>query len=167
MKKIIVLGGAGVMGAEAVRQLIKRTDAEIVIADSSAKSLKRIAAELGNRVSVVEIDVDDHAALVKLLKGTDVAVSTIGPFYKFSNRLVKACIDAGVHFLDIDDDFDSTRESLELDDEAKKAGITAIKGCGASPGITNIIAKHAADKLDKVDDIRIYWAQSGIDPTGP
>ncbi len=167
MKKIVALGGAGVMGAELVRQLIKRTDAEIIVADASVKALKRIAAELGKRGRTVEINVDDSAALVKLLKGADIAVSTIGPFYKFGNRIVNACIDAGVNFLDIDDDFDATKDCLDLNDEAKKAGIIAVIGCGASPGITNILAKHAADKLNSVDDIRIYWAQSGIDPTGP
>ena len=167
MKKIVSLGGAGVMGIELLRQMIKRTDAEIVVADANAKALKKVTTEFGTRISAVEINVNDHDVLVKLLQGKSIAVSTLGPFYKFGNRMVKACIDAGVNCLDIDDDFDSTRECLELDDEAKKAGITAIKGCGASPGITNIIAKHAADKLDKVDDVRIYWAQSGIDPTGP
>ena len=167
MHKIVALGGAGVMGTELLRQIIKRSDAEIVVADASAKALKRSVAEFGARISATEINVNDHVALVKLLKGASIAVSTLGPFYKFGNRMVKASIDAGVHFLDIDDDFDATKECLALHDKANKAGITAIIGCGASPGITNIIAKHAADKLDKVDDIRIYWAQSGIDPTGP
>jgi len=167
MHKIVALGGAGVMGTELLRQIIKRSDAEIVVADASAKALKRSVAEFGTRISATEINVNDHDALVKLLKGASVAVNTLGPFYKFGNRIVKACIDAGVNFLDIDDDFDATKDCLELNEAAKSAGIMAIIGCGASPGITNIIAKHAADKLDKVDDIRIYWAQSGIDPTGP
>lgn len=167
MTKIVALGGAGVMGTELLRQIIKRTDAEIVVADASAKALKRSVEEFGTRISPAQIDVQDHDALVKLLKGANVAVSTIGPFYKFGNRIVKACIDAGVNFLDIDDDFDSTKACLDLDQDASRAGIIAVKGCGASPGITNILARFASDKLDSVEDIRIYWAQSSIDPTGP
>ncbi len=165
--KIVSLGGAGIMGMELLRQLIKRSDAEIVVADANVKALKKCTQEFGNRIKAIEIDVNDNDALVKLLKGASIAVSTIGPFYKIGTRVVKACIDAGVNFLDIDDDFDSTRDSLELDEYARKAGVIAVKGCGASPGITNILAKYAADKLDNVDDIKIFWAQSGIDPTGP
>jgi saccharopine dehydrogenase (NAD+, L-lysine-forming) len=123
-------------------------------------------AEFGNRISTVQSDVNDHGALVKLLKDVDLVVCTLGPFYKFGDRIVRACIEAGVNYLDIDDDFDSTRECLELDEQARAAGILAVKGCGASPGITNMLAKYAADKLDSVDDIRIFWGQSGIDPTG-
>jgi len=28
---------------------------------------------------------------------------------------------------------------------------------GASPGITNAVAKYAADRLDQVDEIRMRW----------
>ncbi len=167
MKHIIVFGGAGTMGSEVVRQLINRTDARITVADASTKALNRLAAELGDRIEATTIDVSDFAGLVQLMKRADVAVSTVGPFYKYGSELIKASIAAGVDFVDIDDDFDATAESLSLDEQAKRAGITAIIGMGASPGVTNIIAKYGADKLDAVKEIRIFWAESAIDPTGP
>lgn len=167
MKHIIVLGGAGTMGSEVVRQLINRGDARITVADASSKALIRLAAELGDRIDTSVIDVNDFDRLVQLMKTADVAVSAVGPFYKYGSKLVKASIAAGVNFVDIDDDFDATAESLSLDEEAKKAGTTAIIGMGASPGITNIIAKYGADKLERVNEIRLFWAESAIDPTGP
>ncbi len=167
MKHLLVLGGAGTMGSEVVRQLAKRSDAKITVADASAKALNRLVAELGDRIDVSTIDVNDFNGLVKLMKTSDVAISAVGPFYKFGSKLVKASIAAGTNFVDIDDDFDATLESLSLDEEARRAGITAIIGMGASPGVTNIIAKYGADKLHQVDEIRIFWAESAIDPTGP
>ncbi len=167
MKHIVVLGGAGTMGSEVVRQLTQRSDAKITIADASSKALNRLAAELGDRIDTSVIDANDFDSLFQLMKGADVAVSTIGPFYKYGSKLVKASIAAGVNFVDIDDDFDATSESLSLDEEAKKAGITAIIGMGASPGVTNIIAKYGADKLERVNEIRLFWSESAIDPTGP
>jgi saccharopine dehydrogenase-like NADP-dependent oxidoreductase len=167
MKHIIVLGGAGTMGSEVVRQLIERSDAKITAADANTKALKRVASELGDKIETSVIDVDDFNNLVQLMKNADVAISTVGPFYKYSNKLLKASIAAKVNFVDIDDDFDATKEALSLDDEAKKAGITAVIGIGASPGITNMIAKYGASKLDRVDEIRLFWAESAIDPTGP
>ena len=50
MKKILLLGGAGTMGSEAAKLLLERSDAKLTIADYSAKGLKRVEAELGNRV---------------------------------------------------------------------------------------------------------------------
>lgn len=178
MKKIIFLGGAGFMGSEAVYQLIQRSDAKITIADSNLKKLKQFGQtkhearkialdKLKGRVETASIDVEDHNNLVRLMKTADLIVSTVGPFYKYSSKIIKASIAAGVNLIDIDDDYDATEEALSFNEQAKKAGITAVIGCGGSPGMTNILAKYASNKMDKVDDIRILWAESGIDPTGP
>jgi lysine 6-dehydrogenase len=166
MKKIIVLGGAGTMGYEVVKLLLDRTQAEITVADASVKGLRRVEAELGGRVKVAGIDVNDRQSLVGLLRGADVAISTVGPFYKYAAGVIRAAIEARVNFIDIDDDFDATKESLDLDGDARKAGVAAIIGMGASPGVTNLIAKLGASRLDSTDDIRLYWGESAIDPTG-
>lgn len=166
MKKIIVLGGAGTMGYEAVKLLLERTDAQITVADASAKGLKRVEAELGKAVKLVVADVNDSEGLVKLLRGADIVISTVGPFYKYATKIIAAAIKAGVNLVDIDDDYDSTKESLGLDGDAKKAGIAVIIGMGASPGVTNLVAKLGASRMDTTDDIRLYWGESAIDPTG-
>ncbi len=166
MKKITVLGGAGTMGFEAVKLLLERSDAEITVADASVKGLKRVEAELGKKVKTAGADVNDRESLVKLLKGADVVISTVGPFYKYAAAVIKAAIEARVNLVDIDDDFDATKDSLELDEAARKAGMAAIIGMGASPGVTNLIAKLGAGRLDRTDDIRLYWGESAIDPTG-
>jgi saccharopine dehydrogenase-like NADP-dependent oxidoreductase len=167
MKKILILGGAGTMGSEATKLLLERSDAQLTVADYSAKGLKRVQAELGNKVQTAVIDVNDKEALVKLLKSADIAISTVGPFYKFATTILKAAIEAHVNIVDIDDDYDATRDSLDLDEAAKKAGITAIIGMGASPGMTNLVAKLGADRMDSTDTIRFYWGESALDPTGP
>jgi len=44
---------------------------------------------------------------------------------------------------------------LEFDEEFKKAGLTAVIGCGGSLGITNVLVRYVCDKLDSVDKIRL------------
>lgn len=77
---------------------------------------------------------------------------------------MKAAIDAGTDFVDVNDDYDATIDCLELHEEAKDAGITAIIGLGATPGLTNIWAKYGAGKLDEVKEIHTSWAWNAIDP---
>lgn len=48
-----------------------------------------------------------------------------------------------------------TRKQLKLHSQFKKAGLTAILGIGAAPGITNVLARFAADQLDRVREIHI------------
>jgi saccharopine dehydrogenase (NAD+, L-lysine-forming) len=51
--------------------------------------------------------------------------------------------------------FHTTKRQLELDSEFKKAGITAIVGMGGVPGVSNVMARWAVDRLDSVDTIHI------------
>ncbi|MFA5078059.1 MAG: saccharopine dehydrogenase NADP-binding domain-containing protein [Dehalococcoidia bacterium] len=166
MKKILVLGGAGTMGSEAIKLLLERSDAKIIVADASVKGLKRAEAQFGNKIEAAQADVLNKDALVTLLKTADVVLSTVGPFYKFAVPVIKAAIEARVNMVDIDDDFDATANALELNEAARKAGTVAIIGMGASPGVTNLIAKLGASKMDRADNIRFYWGESSIDPTG-
>jgi len=167
--KVIVLGGAGHIGSGAVRQLVKRApNAEVVIADKNLDGAKDLAKELGGKTSAKSVDANNPKSLIEVMKGADVAVSTIGPFYVYGAKILRAAISAKTNFVDIDDDYDGTKDCLDLNEEARKAGITAIVGMGLTPGLTNIMAKYGAEKLDKVDEIHTAWAWTGIDPTiGP
>jgi saccharopine dehydrogenase-like NADP-dependent oxidoreductase len=46
---------------------------------------------------------------------------------------------------------------LELDEAARQAGITAIIGMGASPGVSNLLAVKAMAALDAVDTLITGW----------
>jgi len=167
--RICALGGAGHIGSGVVRELVKRApDAEVVIADKNLEEAKNLAKELGGKTSAEPVNANDPKSLVRVMKGADVAVSAIGPYYVYGVKALKAAIDAKTNFVDVDDDYDATKSCLDLDKEAKKAGVTAIIGLGATPGLTNLLAKHGAEKLGRVNEIHTAWAWTALDPTmGP
>lgn len=163
--RICVLGGAGHIGSGIVRALVKRAPkAEVVIADKNLEEAKEFVTELGDRISVQSVDGDSHRSLVRAMKDVDVAISAIGPYYVYGVKVLKAAIDAETNFVDIDDDYDATKACLDLHEEARKADTTAIVGLGATPGLTNVLAKYGSEKLDKVDEIHTSWAWTAIDP---
>jgi len=163
--RFCVLGGAGHIGSGVVRELVKRApDAEVIIADKDLEEAKELAAELGGKISVQSVDAVDHKSLVRVMSDVDVAISAIGPYYVFGVMVLKAAIDAKTNFVDIDDDYDATKACLDFHEEARKAGVTAIIGLGATPGLTNVLARYGSEKLDKVDEIHTAWAWNSIDP---
>ncbi len=163
--KFCVIGGAGHIGSKAVRILKEReSDATIIIADKNLEKAEKIAEELGEKVKTQKVDATSLDSLTKVIEKVDVAISTLGPFHKFGSKVLKAAIEAGTDFIDVDDDYDATIDCLELHEEAKDAGITAIIGLGATPGLTNIWAKYGAEKLDDVKEIHTSWAWTAIDP---
>lgn len=162
--KILVLGGAGDMGRYAVTILLKSPKIEsITIADNNIK-LADVFVDLiqeklnqPEKLKTVKIDVTDLKKLSVLMSEHDIILNLVGPFYKFGVPILNEAIKAGKPFLDICDDWKPTLDSLKLNEKAKEAGITAIIGIGASPGITNLMAVLAAQELDEVEEIITAW----------
>ncbi len=162
MVKICVLGGAGHIGSGIVRHLVE-LGAEVVVADLNFDKANEIARSVGGEA--VKVNAEDKESVVNAVRGCDSAVSAIGPFYKFGVAVLDAAISAGVNFVDVNDDYDATTAALELHDKAKESNALAVVGLGATPGLTNVLAKLASQKLDSVKSIGTYWAWTALDPT--
>ena len=48
--------------------------------------------------------------------------------------------------------FHVTRQQVELDAEFKAAGVTAVISMGGAPGVTNLLARYGADRLDSIEE---------------
>ena len=145
------------MGSEATRDLAQTSDfEEIVIADVDLRRAQALAAELGGgRLRAMQADAKDDLALTEKLRGFDVIANCTT--YHFGMNVIRAAIAAQVNYVDLGGLFNTPRQ-LQLDDLARNAGITACLGCGATPGVTNLMARYAADQLERVDEVHIAFA---------
>jgi saccharopine dehydrogenase-like NADP-dependent oxidoreductase len=161
MRKIInilALGGSGAVGRAAVRELLETTDSKIVIGDTDFDEASSFVSELKDeRVTTKFVDGANKRDLVTLLKGFDLLANYTN--VRHHHIMLDAAIEAGVNYIDLTGSLH--QEKLKLDEKAKKAGITAILAMGAAPGVTSVLAKHAADQLDDVEEIRIYIVRNG------
>jgi lysine 6-dehydrogenase len=152
--RILCLGGAGAVCQHAVRDLVQFSDfREIVVADRDLPAAQALVAELADpRLAAESIEADDQEALVRTFRRFDVVLN--GLPWKFDLAVTRACVAAGVSGLDV-----STEESQwDYDAPAREKGIVFVPGVGATPGITNVMARRAADQLDQVDAIEISFA---------
>jgi len=161
--QILTLGGGGAMAAAALHHLALTTDAELVVADRAGSSAAARADELGaGRAQALKLDLTDSAALTAALENADIVLNLAGPYYRFGCDVLEAAISTRTHYLDICDDPAPTLAMLDLHEAAAAAGIIAIVGVGASPGVSNLMARLAADRLDTVERITTGWPE---DPT--
>ena len=165
--KVVVLGGAGLTGRCAVRDLIQSPEvSDVVVADIEKERAEKIVSRIrSNKIKVATVDVMDHKATAAILKDADVALNAVQ--YYFNLDVMKAALTANTHYLDLGGLYHTTKEQLELDNDFKKAGLTAVVGMGCVPGISNVMARWAADRLDSVETIRIRDGWRDLTPDAP
>jgi lysine 6-dehydrogenase len=146
--------GAGRMGLGAVHDLVSQSDVDgVTVADFDRAKADQIAARYPQKVVAAQIDCNDHAAVVELMRGHASAISCVN--YWLNERLARAAIEAGTHFCDLGGNNDVVDAELALDAEARKAGVNIIPDCGLAPGMVAVLVAHGASKFQKLDEVHI------------
>lgn len=159
-QRIVVIGAAGEMCSVAVERFCKANPGySVALYDLDLDGVNALAAKLPrDQVDAVDsVDLFDQPSLRAAVRGAGLVVLGAGPYMKTAEPVMAVCAAEGVDYLDFDDDNESTLEALEMDARAKEAGVTMYVGCGASPGMTNVIARDVADQLDEVEAIDVCW----------
>jgi lysine 6-dehydrogenase len=153
--KIVVLGGTGLTGRCAVRDLAESPRvSEVVLAGRSLNKAQEIAEEINNKkISIAQFDATEYDTIVKAIKDSNVAINAVQYYYNID--IMKASLEANAHYLDLGGLFHTTLKQMELSEKFKKAGLTAILGIGECPGITNVMARYAVDRLGSVESILV------------
>jgi saccharopine dehydrogenase-like NADP-dependent oxidoreductase len=157
---VLALGGAGYIGRPASRMMAADdVVTRIVIAGRNKERARSFAATLGSKVTAAEVEAHDEDALRALIADCDIVVNTTGGDADLIIRVLGTAIAFGRPYCDVTGGWQATGCLLALDGRAKTAGVTAIIGIGSSPGKTNLLAMHAATKLDRVDEIQACFVQ--------
>jgi len=140
--------GAGLIGKPIAEDLARDEDYSVTIADFSAAQLNRI---LENRIQKINIDLKDESKLKVLVKPFDYVVNAVPGFMGYET--LKTCIVVGKDCVDI---AFYPEDVFSLSELAKKKGVTVISDIGVAPGMSNLLAGYATNKLDIVDSVDIY-----------
>jgi saccharopine dehydrogenase-like NADP-dependent oxidoreductase len=149
--RVVVLGGAGEVGAALSRDLAACSDvAELIVADVDRVKAETLAGELGRPAVPAAVDVHDRAGALAVLEGADVIVNCTS--FTLFDAVVRLASEARVPYADLlSEPSDEHRRLVE------EAGITAISGLGATPGLSNVLVRHAADELDELEEAHVSW----------
>ena len=155
----IVLLGCGFHGRGIAYQLARsgRVD-ELLVLDRDAQRAARVGRKAG--VPSGCIDVTDGDSLRATLAGADAVVNAVGPYHKTALGVIEAAIDAGVHYVDMNDDHEVAEAVLldpSWDERARRAGVTALLDCGVVPGLSGLLVRHASQQLDRTEAVAIRF----------
>jgi short subunit dehydrogenase-like uncharacterized protein len=129
MQTIWVLGATG-KGGRAIASELIGNDADVVLVGRDHDRLATVAASLGGQNRTILSP--GPAELVALIAAEmpTVVVNTIGPFGETSAPLARACLAAGSHYVDLANELPPVQALLNMDADAKSAGVTLVTGAG-------------------------------------
>lgn len=151
--RIVILGGAGIIGKVIARDLVADVE-QVVVADLDEQAAGEVAKAVGGGATAAGIDVTRRPELVKLLRGAGACINSVN--YYFNLEVMQACLEAGVPYLDLGGLFHTTRKQLKLHSDFKRAGLTAVLGLGSCPGVANVQAGWLGGMLDRVERVSIF-----------
>jgi saccharopine dehydrogenase (NAD+, L-lysine-forming) len=93
--------------------------------------------------------VDAGQGLAGAIGDCDVLVNSAS--YRLNLEVMRACLEADCHYIDLGGLFWLTGDQMELSPEFDRAGLLAILGMGSSPGKTNVMARLACRELTGSD----------------
>jgi len=155
----ITIIGSGVQGSTIAFFLTKdREVSQIVCSDVSLDRAQRLAKKLGSdKISAKKVDAANVDELLKVTRGADVVINATLP--KYNLKIMDAALKSKAHYVDFAAETPvkvSVLRELELSPKWKDARLTAVINQGG-PFVMDVLVRYAADRLDKVDSIRLRF----------
>lgn len=166
--KIMIIG-VGLMGpAAAYNAAIDPAVTDVTICDADAAQLEACRAKLealgvGGKIRPLQLDLGDAERAAQAMSGQD-AILTALP-WTVSMLAFREAMSVRVPVVDLA--IPDEEERARLRSEAEAAGSLLLIGCGLEPGLTEIMARHLAARLDNVEELRIHCGGIPEHPTGP
>ena len=166
--KILVLG-SGLMGpAAAFNAMLDPAVSQVTLCDMNQQQLDAAQAKLesmegGEKLSAVVLDLNDQEAASKLMADSDAIVAAL-PKVAISLG-IRAALTAGTPLVDLG--WSPETKIADIKQQAKATGTLIVPGCGVEPGLTEIVARYLAEKLDRVDELHIKCGGIPEEPAPP
>lgn len=145
--KIIVLG-AGLIGRAMALDLASEKGFAVSAADREEARLKDLA---GRGIKTVQADLSQAQNLREIISEQDLVLNALPGWLGF--QTLRTCLEAGKNVVDI---AFFPEDPFELDALAREKGVTAVVDAGVAPGLSNLLAAHGLNHLDRGQALRIY-----------
>jgi lysine 6-dehydrogenase len=161
--RVAVLGAGGTIAPAIVRDLAESEEVTAMrLLDIDLRRAEAVAMEHGGGKAQAR-QADATGNLAEQLAGMEVLVNSAA--YRINLAAMRACLDAGCHYMDLGGLYHVTAEQLKLSSEFEQRGRLALLGIGSAPGKTNLLAARAVRELPgRPVSISVLAAGRDLDP---
>lgn len=152
MKRALVLGAGGVMGAR-VCELLRGGLPELDVVPAARR-------DSGLGPGARSVDVTDRPALRAALADVDLLVNAVGPYAYDPAPILAACFEAGCHYLDL---AEAPGFVAAVERSAAGAPVCVVSGCSTVPGMVELLALQLDSNVDRV---AVWLSIGSANPAG-
>jgi len=149
----LLYGANGYSGELIAREAVRRGHRPF-LAGRNRERIEPLARELSCQSRVFTVDRPD-------LTGVELVLHCAGPFVRTALPMVRACLAAKAHYLDITGEIDVFEQIFQLDGEAKRAGVTLLPGTGFDVVPTDCLAAMLAARLPGAEELILAFYSRG------
>jgi saccharopine dehydrogenase (NAD+, L-glutamate forming) len=107
------------------------SDVTWAIAGRDEAKLNELQSKLGSTVDIILANSDDADSLDEMTKQTQVIISTVGPYLKYGEPLIKSCTTHGTDYVDLTGEAIFIKDMMDkYQDAAKQSGARIVNSCG-------------------------------------
>lgn len=162
MSPILVYGATGYTARLVIAALL-RAGVRPILAARSLAPLEVLAEQLGLPYRVARLD--EPGSLRAALEGVGVMLNLAGPFVNTAESVVRACFEAGAHYLDISGEVDALHALSRLHASARARGIMLMPGVGFDIVPSDCLCAYAAARVRGLRKLRV--GISGLELSSP
>ncbi|WP_427963630.1 saccharopine dehydrogenase family protein [Altererythrobacter sp.] len=139
--RVILYGATGYTGQAIAKHLAGEMD--VVLAGRNADRLAKIAEPLG--LPWRSFELSNEAAVHTALADGAVLLNAAGPYADTAGPLALGCIRTGTHYLDVGGEWPVFAQLMELDEQARKAGVLLLPGMGLTIAASDCLLARAVE----------------------
>lgn len=166
--RILLLGANGHIGRRCASELLRHPEVEqLTFAGRTAEPLQQMADSMRGRaeIDIAPFDIT-KGGLSAHARRHDRIVSCAGPGYELESLCVDGALRASVDYISLNDDLSAAQQIRRRHEAAVGSEVTVLSGCGASPGLTDLLVALAAEELDHTEEIEVSFGGSSADGGG-
>lgn len=152
----LVLGADGAQGMIVTRYLLENGYG--VFASDLYKTQVGDTLRAHKQSAFSWCDLRDSKAIGQLLQKVRPEVVINCAEGDWNLNVYRACLEAKHHVIDLGSQVEMTKTQLAMNAVFRKAGLTAVTGCGSVPGIGNVMLSQAARDFDSVQTVNVGFA---------
>jgi lysine 6-dehydrogenase len=142
---------------------IRLLDIDMRVAEAAADRLNRLVGR--NVAAAAAVDAGDIRAIARYMEGVSGAISSV--HYVYNLAVTKLAIEKKICLTDFGGNTGIVRQQLDLDSQARAAGISIVPDCGMGPGLNVSLGTYVMELVENPREVLIWDGGLPQDPEPP